>query len=61
MQPLERLRKQYIILSEYLKNNEDKDNKRTDWYKAMRLFCLDCNLVSFIDIEIMEYEESKKL
>ncbi len=25
-------------------------------YKAMRLFCLDCELLSFNDIEAMEYE-----
>jgi hypothetical protein len=44
---LDRLKQQYKIAK---KTNNIKP------YYAMRLFCLDCELITFNDIEIMEYE-----
>ena len=37
-------------------SNGDEYFKRKDYYQAMRLFCLDTQLISFNDIEVMEYE-----
>jgi len=49
---LDRLRQEYkqtqkSVLN-YTKNLQD--------YQAMRLFCLDCELLTFNEIELMEYE-----
>lgn len=56
MKPLDRLRQEYKIV----KNSESIGTKFTenyrDEYNAIRLFCLDCELVSFNDIEVMESE-----
>lgn len=50
---LNRLKEQY---KEYKKAHSYlKGNRKAD-YQAMRLFCLDTQLVSFNDIEAMEYE-----
>lgn len=52
---LDRLRRQYKTAME-----ADGYSDARDWYinkyDAMRLFCLDCNLVSFNDIEVTEFE-----
>lgn len=47
--------KQFVIESKthYFKN---KANRLEKDYQAMRLFCLDTQLVSFNDIEVMEFE-----
>jgi hypothetical protein len=52
MKPIDRLRQEYkqtqkSVLN-YTKNLQD--------YQAMRLFCLDCGLLTFNEIELMEYE-----
>lgn len=55
---LNRLREQYKKLKEFKANQTTPDEfwKRKDYYDAMRLFCLDTQLVSFNDIEVMEHE-----
>ncbi len=53
MKPIDRLRQEYKQRQELLKINK---NTNLIIYQAMRLFCLDCELVSFNDIEAMEYE-----
>ena len=45
---LNRLKEQYKIFK--------KDRIHFESYYAMRLFCLDTQLISFNDIEVMEYE-----
>ena len=55
---LNRLKEQYKLTkkrteSGWLDNSIVKSNND---YQAMRLFCLDTQLVSFNDIEVMEYE-----
>ena len=58
---LDRLKQQYKIAQrldapyKWLQELRDSD------YQAMRLFCLDCELVSFNDIEIMEYEVNNEV
>lgn len=56
---LDRLKQQYI--SQVLAKNPDVIRTESTIYMAMRLFCLDCELVSFIDIESMEYEVNSEL
>ena len=51
---LNRLRQQY---KESLNNKSPYDETtRKLYYNTMRLFCLDCSLLSFAEIEEMEYE-----
>lgn len=51
---LNKLKEQY---KHFLKpSNGDEYFKRKDYYDAMRLFCLDTQLISFNDIEVMELE-----
>ena len=51
---LNRLKEQY---KHFLNpSNGDEYFKRKDYYQAMRLFCLDTQLISFNDIELMESE-----
>jgi hypothetical protein len=54
MKPIERLRQQYKQLKE--KQSIDSLNFHKIRYDAMRLFCLDCELLTFNDIELMEFE-----
>ena len=52
---LNRLRQQYKQLRKYKANETTSDNfwKQEDYYyDAMRLFCLDTDLLSFEDIEL---------
>ena len=52
---LDRLKQQYIRYYKVdEKDNFEKSVEKVE-YLAMRLFCLDTNLVSFDDIEVMEY------
>jgi hypothetical protein len=56
---LDRLRQQYKNYKsvESKKYMEDEDIRTLKgFYDSVRLFCLDCELVSFNDIETMEYE-----
>lgn len=53
---LDRLRKQYLETKGLMSNKIISELKR---YSAMRLFCLDCELVSFNDIEVMEDEVNR--
>jgi hypothetical protein len=55
---LDRLRQQYKKLKEFKLNESTSDEywKRRDCYDAMRFFCLDCNLLTFLEIEAMEFE-----
>jgi hypothetical protein len=55
MKPLDRLRQEYKLVCKAEDWSENKRELNND-YLAMRLFCLDCELVSFNDIELMEYE-----
>jgi len=50
MKPLDRLRQQYKA------TKQEYNGLEMTRYNAMRLFCLDCELVSFNDIELMENE-----
>ena len=50
---LDRLRQEYKTQKEALRLDK---NTNLIIYQAMRLFCLDCNLVSFSEIELMEFE-----
>lgn len=50
---LDRLKQEYKQQQELLKLDR---NTNLIIYQAMRLFCLDTQLVSFNDIEAMEYE-----
>ena len=53
---LDRLKQQYIRYYKVdEKDNFEKSVEKVE-YLAMRLFCLDTNLVSFNDIKLMEYE-----
>lgn len=54
---LDRLKQQYKQTQKSVLNY----NNNLQDYQAMRLFCLDCELVSFIDIESMEYEVNSEL
>ena len=56
MKPINRLRqeyKKYVSIDEDLK---DLKKKYLHTYSDMRLFSLDCELVSFNEIELMEFE-----
>ena len=58
---LDRLKEQYLELNQYQNKfvdsiKRDKAIELLDYYNAMRLFCLDTCLLSFNDIEVMEYE-----
>lgn len=52
---LNRLRQQYKLFKDWQK---DPQGGKIAYYQyqSMRLFCLDCELVSFNDIEAMEFE-----
>lgn len=54
---LDRLKQQYRQTQKSVLNY----NKNLQDYQAMRLFCLDCELVSLVDIESMEYEVNSEL
>lgn len=56
MKPLDRLKQQYKIFLSV--DDSDKDHKRraANIYSSIRIFCIDCNLISFAEIEAMEYE-----
>lgn len=56
MKPIDRLRQEYQRARK-LKQGDfylNGYNGAIVSYQTMRLFCLDCNLVSFNDIEVME-------
>jgi hypothetical protein len=50
---LDRLKQEYKQQQELLKLDR---NTNLIIYQAMRLFCLDCELLTFNDIEVMEFE-----
>jgi hypothetical protein len=56
MKPIERLRQQYKVVVEKDKSNSEFYIPMLGEYQAMRLFCLDCELLTFNEIELMEYE-----
>lgn len=57
MEPIDRLRQQYKLVSEARKLCWQHTQKlRENDYYGMRLLCLDCELVSFSEIELMEFE-----
>lgn len=59
MKPIDRLKEQYI---EVKRNFIPSENVyRRTRYNAMREFCLDCSLLSFAEIELMEDEIDSKL
>jgi hypothetical protein len=55
MKPLDRLRQQYKA------TKQEYNGLEMTRYNAMRLFCLDCKLVSFNDIELMESDVNNTL
>jgi hypothetical protein len=57
MKPLDRLRRQYIETQKSVLNY----NRNLQDYNSVRLFCLDCKLVSFNDIELMESDVNNTL
>jgi len=64
---LNRLREQYKSFCKIKKVTEINKtdirvyNSAKNYYNAMRLFCLDCELVTFNDIEVMEYEVNNEV
>jgi hypothetical protein len=50
---LDRLRQEY---KESLGGSLDDRNYRRNRYSAVRVFCLDCELLTFEEIELMEFE-----
>ena len=55
---LDRLKQEYKQQEVLLKIDK---NLNLVIYQVMRLFCLDTNLVSFTDIELMEYEVNNEV
>lgn len=57
MQPIDRLRETYkeVVRLRRLTRYERIYTSETI-YNGMRLMCLDCNIISFEDIEVMEDE-----
>lgn len=53
MKIIDRLRKQY---EEIAKGSQDDRLLRRRQYLSVRVFCLDCNLLTFAEIEEMEFE-----
>ena len=53
---LDRLKQSYKDYKKAELRFSDLTNRFKDFYKAERLFCLDTSLLSFNDIEVMEYE-----
>lgn len=57
MKPLDRLRQEYKQLQENKKKYKVESLYTTEQlYNSVRLFCLDTQLISFNEIELMEYE-----
>ena len=52
---LNRLKEQYKEIFKFENWSEYKRERQND-YQAMRLFCLDTQLISFNDIEMLEFE-----
>ena len=64
MKPSDRLRQQYknyktIELNNYMEQEDIQTLK--GFYDSMRLFCLECNLLSFNEIELMEFEVDNEI
>jgi adenylate cyclase class IV len=55
MTPLQRLRQEYIHSLGFHASSKIRKQRKNS-YNAMRLFCLDTQLISFNDIELMEFE-----
>ena len=62
MKPIDRLRQQYksIINAEKIGWEHTRKMRENDYF-GMRLLCLDCNLVSFSEIELMEFEVDNEI
>lgn len=60
MKPIQRLKQQYKISKQYTPNSRDRKDRELS-YLAMRLFCLDCDLLTFQEVEQMEYEVDNEL
>ena len=60
MKPINRLRQAYKETKEFNANSRYRKDRELS-YLAMRLFSLDCGLVSFNEIELMEYEVNRKI
>ena len=56
---LNRLKEQYKALKE--KQTVDSWSSNKMYYDAMRLFCLDTQLISFNDIELLEFEVNQSI
>lgn len=54
MKTIDRLRQEYKLFAT-AKTSSEKYQREIK-YNNMRLFCLDCNLLSFKEIEEMEFE-----
>lgn len=55
MKPIQRLKQQYIESKQYTVSSRNRKDRKLS-YLAMCLFCLDCELVTFQEVEQMEYE-----
>jgi hypothetical protein len=53
---LDRLRQQYKVFKKAVFMNREQQYNCKIEYQAMRLFCLDCELLTFNEMELMEYE-----
>lgn len=53
---LRRLREQYKLIKKQNAPTKQLQELRDIAYNAVRLFCLDCSLLSFAEIELMEFE-----
>jgi hypothetical protein len=55
MKPIDRLRQQYKA------TKKEYNGLELTRYNAIRLFCLDCGLLTFLEIEAMEFEVNQSL
>lgn len=58
---LNKLKEQYKITKKYNAPTKQLQELRGTDYQAIRLFCLDTQLISFNDIEEMEYEVNQSI
>lgn len=55
MKPLDKLKQQYKAVVKAKQWSDEKRELNND-YLCMRLFCIECELLNFNEIELMEFE-----
>lgn len=60
MKPIQRLKQLYRRFKYSIADKEEKRNQSRE-YHMCRAFCLDCDLLTFQEVEQMEYEVDKNL